>query len=65
MVAAMKKQSVVKIDPEIMNGTPCFASTRVPIRSLIDFIQGGESLDDFSQGFPSVNHGSIPRWPAT
>ena len=43
----MKKVSVVKIDQEIMSGTPCFAGTRVPARALIDYIEGGESLEDF------------------
>ena len=50
----MKKNSVVKIDPEIMSGTPCFAGTRVPARTLIDYIEGGDTLDDFLEGFPTV-----------
>ena len=54
MVAAMKKQSIVKIDPEIMSGTPCFAGTRVPASTLIDCIEAGETLDDFLEGFPTV-----------
>ena len=51
----MKKVSVVKIDPEIMSGTPWFAGTRVPARSLIDYIEGGESLEDFLEDFPTVS----------
>jgi uncharacterized protein (DUF433 family) len=51
----MKKASVVKIDQEIMSGTPCFAGTRVPVRTLIDYIEGGESLDDFLEDFPTVS----------
>jgi uncharacterized protein (DUF433 family) len=51
----MKKESVVKIDPEIMSGTPCFAGTRVPVRSLIDYLEGGETLDEFLEQFPSVS----------
>ena len=51
----MKKVSVVKIDPEIMGGTPCFAGTRVPARALIDYIEGGESLEDFLEDFPTVS----------
>jgi uncharacterized protein (DUF433 family) len=50
----MKKRSTVKIDPEIMSGTPCFAGTRVPARTLIDYIEGGDSLDDFLEDFPTV-----------
>ena len=44
----------IKIDPEIMGGTPCFAGTRVPIKNLFDSIEHGNSLDDFLAGFPSV-----------
>jgi uncharacterized protein (DUF433 family) len=51
----MKKVSVVKIDPEIMSGTPCFAGTQVPARTLIDYIEGGESLEDFLEDFPTVS----------
>lgn len=51
----MKKRSVVKIDPEIMSGAPCFAGTRVPARTLIDYIEGGDTLDDFLEQFPTVS----------
>ncbi len=54
LIGAMKKRSVVKVDPEIMSGTPCFAGTRVPARTLIDYIEGGDTLDDFLEGFPTV-----------
>ncbi len=54
-VAAMKVKSVVVVDPEIMSGTPCFAGTRVPVRALLDYIEGGESLDDFLEQFPTVS----------
>ncbi len=46
--------SVVKIDPEIMSGAVCFAGTRVPIQNLIDYLEGGDSIDDFLEDFPSV-----------
>ena len=51
----MKKRSVVKIDPEIMSGIPCFAGTRVPARTLFDYLEGGDSLDDFLEDFPTVS----------
>ena len=54
-LAAMKTKSVVVVDPEIMSGTPCFAGTRVPVRALLDYIEGGESLDDFLEQFPTVS----------
>jgi uncharacterized protein (DUF433 family) len=50
----MKKSSAVKTDPEIVSGTPCFAGTRVPVRTLIDYIEGGDSLDDFLEDFPTA-----------
>jgi uncharacterized protein (DUF433 family) len=53
-VGDMKANSIVLIDPEIMSGTPCFAGTRVPARTLIDYIEGGDSLDDFLEDFPTV-----------
>ena len=51
----MKKKSVVKIDPEIMSGAPCFAGTRVPVRGLLDYIEGGETLDEFLEQYPTVS----------
>ena len=54
-IAAMKKNAVVVIDPEIMSGTPCFAGTRVPVRALLDYIEGGDSLDVFLEDFPTVS----------
>ena len=52
-------ESVVKIDPEIMSGAPCFAGTRVPIQNLIDYIEGGDSIDDFLEGFPTVSREQV------
>src|SRR6266852_3456610 len=45
---------VVHSDPEILSGTPVFVGTRVPIRSLFDYIEGGDTLDEFLRQFPSV-----------
>lgn len=45
---------VVHVDFEIMSGEPCFAGTRVPVRNLIDYLAGGESLDKFLDSFPTV-----------
>lgn len=50
----MTKKSVVLTDPEIMSGEPCFAGTRVPVRTLLDYIEGGDSLDEFLEDFPTV-----------
>ena len=51
----MKKRSVVKIDPEVMSGAPCFIGTRVPARTLIDYLENGDTLEDFLEDFPTVN----------
>jgi len=48
-------QGVIHSDPEIMGGTPVFAGTRVPLQNLIDALEGGESIDEFLEGFPSVS----------
>ena len=45
---------IVHSDPEIMGGTPVFVGTRVPLQNLIDALEGGESIEDFLDGFPSV-----------
>ena len=46
--------AVIHRDPEILGGTPVFAGTRVPFQSLIDYLAGGDSLDEFLRQFPSV-----------
>ena len=48
-------QTVVQIDPDIQGGTPVFAGTRVPVKNLFDYLEGGESLETFLQDFPSVS----------
>lgn len=53
------KQSVVKIDPEIMSGAPCFAGTRVPIQNLIDYLEGGDAIGEFLEDFPSVSRAQV------
>jgi len=49
------KQQVIHSDPEILGGTPVFVGTRVPLRNLIDYLEGGDSLDEFLDDFPSVS----------
>ena len=46
--------SVVHSDPEILSGTPVFVGTRVPVQSLFDYLEGGDTLDEFLRQFPSV-----------
>jgi len=48
------KQPVIACDPEIMGGAPVFPGTRVPVQTLLDYLEAGETIDEFLQGFPSV-----------
>lgn len=45
---------VIQIDPDVQGGTPCFAGTRVPVKSLFDYLARNRSLDYFLQQFPTV-----------
>jgi len=49
-----QSRDVVHSDPEILGGTPVFVGTRVPVQSLFDYLEGGETLDEFLHQFPSV-----------
>jgi uncharacterized protein (DUF433 family) len=51
----MKVRAVVHSDPEILGGTPVFVGTRVPVRNLIDYLEAGDSLEEFLRSFPSVS----------
>jgi uncharacterized protein (DUF433 family) len=54
LIVGIKKNAVVVIDPAIMSGEPCFAGTRVPVRALLDYLEGGETLDEFLEQYPTV-----------
>ena len=47
-------KGVVHSHPESMGGTPVFVGTRVPLQNLIDYLEGGESVEDFLEAFPTV-----------
>jgi uncharacterized protein (DUF433 family) len=51
----MPRETVIVSDPEILGGTPCFRGTRVPVDSLIDYLEAGDNLDEFLDNFPSVS----------
>lgn len=53
------KQQVVSRDPDVMGGTPVFPGTRVPVQTLLDYLEAGESIDDFLDGFPSVTRAQV------
>jgi len=48
------KKMIVTSTPQIMGGTPVFAGTRVPVQTFIDYLEGGHSINDFLDGFPTV-----------
>lgn len=54
MMAAMPMHPAIHVDADILGGTPCFAGTRVPVKSLFDWLAAGETLDRFLSQFPSV-----------
>ncbi len=51
----MKISSVVRTDSDVMGGEPCFAGTRVPVRAMLDYLEGGDSLDYFLEQYPTVS----------
>jgi uncharacterized protein (DUF433 family) len=51
----MTSESLITCDPRILDGTPVFKGTRVPIRTLFDYLSDGLSLEYFLESFPSVN----------
>ena len=53
------KESVISRNPKIMGGTPVFSGTRVPVQTLLDYLESGESIDDCLAGFPSVNREQV------
>jgi uncharacterized protein (DUF433 family) len=53
------KQPIVSRNADVMGGAPVFSGTRVPVQTLIDYLEAGESIDDFLAGFPSVTRGQV------
>lgn len=54
MVTNTSSPPLVSRDPQVHSGDAVFAGTRVPVATLIDYLEGGDSLDDFLEHFPSV-----------
>lgn len=48
------KSPLITIDPETLGGIPVFTGTRVPVKTLIDYLEAGDRLDDFLDDFPTV-----------
>jgi len=54
MTVAQRQALPIRIDPDILGGTPVFAGTRVPVRTVFDYLADGCSLEEFLENFPSV-----------
>ena len=61
MTAEQKRRldEAIWVNPQRMSGTPCFRGTRVPVQSLIDFLEGGETIDEFIKLYPSVTRQQV------
>jgi uncharacterized protein (DUF433 family) len=53
------QKSVISRNPDVMGGAAVFSGTRVPVQTLLDYLEAGESIDDFLEGFPSVTREQI------
>jgi len=53
------RKKIISSSPDVMGGAHVFAGTRVPVQTLIDYIEGGESIDDFLEGFPTVKRAQV------
>jgi uncharacterized protein (DUF433 family) len=51
--------AVVSTSPDIMGGTPVFPGTRVPVQTLLDYIEAGDTIDQFLLGFPTVTRDQV------
>lgn len=47
-------ESAIMVDPNFLHGTPCFKNSRVPVRTLLDFLEDGDSVDEFLRVYPSI-----------
>ena len=55
----MKQSVVVSVSADVMGGAAVFYGTRVPVQTLLDYLEAGESIDDFLEGFPSVTREQV------
>jgi len=59
----IQRNEVITKDPDILGGTPVFRGTRVPFQALLDYLEGGQTLDEFLEDFPSVTRETqFMRW---
>jgi uncharacterized protein (DUF433 family) len=51
----MDPKQIVHSDPEVLGGTPVFVGTRVPVQALLDFLEGGDTIEEFLDNYPGVS----------
>ena len=56
---APAKPPLITSTPDILGGTPVFSGTRVPVQTLIEYLEGGQSIDEFLEGFPTVSREQV------
>jgi uncharacterized protein (DUF433 family) len=55
LTTAMNPTRIIHSDPEILGGTPVFVGTRVPVQALLDFLEGGDTIEEFLDNYPGVS----------
>lgn len=53
------QSTFIQCQPDIMGGTPVFSGSRVPVHTLVEYLQAGETIDDFLEGFPTVERSKV------
>lgn len=53
------KRSIISRSQDVMGGAAVFSGTRVPVQTLLDYLEAGDSIDDFLEGFPSVTREQV------
>jgi len=56
---ATAKQPLITSTPDVLGGTPVFRGTRVPVQTLIEYLEGGQTIDEFVDGFPTVTRDQV------
>jgi uncharacterized protein (DUF433 family) len=59
VVQKLSLDKIVRVNPDVMHGTPCFAGTRVPVQTFLDYVADGDTLDAFLGDFPSVKRQQV------
>ena len=54
-----ENKPLITVSPDVLGGTPVFAGTRVPAQTLIEYLEGGQTIDDFLEGFPTVTREQV------